>query len=165
MGRKKQCIVHQQMDHKGAGVTQSYSQQAPESEALPPLPAELLELGQRWMSQGEVHDLLVTYAQNPKSKRAPVGGDFEINMEVRSILLKSVRCGMSDAHFDDASMEQERHALIQHLSRMKYNSEEWRGYSFVYHPNVSLDLDMILDPTLPYAPAHIRNMFGSVDGV
>ena len=164
----------------------SYSQPSANGvDGLAPLTEQQVAAGQRWMTQGEVKDAMVAEAEVQKANMNAVttrmierGGLYdpvlnpsgvrdtrtysppdlpEINFNVRWTVLACIKKAMRDAGMTEPYIADEVYSLVRVLGTLEPDSEDWRGFHFMYVPNAAVTFDKILDPTLPHAPEHIRS--------
>ena len=120
-----------------------------------------------WMRQLERHGQYHP-VDNPEGIRMVAGEqkkelsptDFnEIDFSCRTLALGCVKAGMRAAMLGEAHIAAEVHTALHYLAACDTTKEEWRGFTFLYRPNVYPSFDKLLDPEVPHMPAHIRHLY------
>ena len=83
----------------------------------------------------------------------------EIDTGCRTIAIGCIKAALRDAGSTTAEIAAEVHNVVSFLASCDTASEDWRRVTFLYTPNIFLSFDALLDPELPYMPAHMRPMY------
>ena len=93
------------------------------------------------------------------SKEVSIDDLRDIDGACRTVALSCIKVGMRAEGLSEAQIGAEVHSAVQYLASCDSTKTEWREFTFLYRPNVSLSFDKLLDPLVPHMPAHIRHWY------